>query len=90
MIHQLSQTFSAILISLITLVLQCFYYYMILKLSLKLINVTGFRKTNQIFTLGLFHFIGLTNGYTVHYAYTVLLSGLIDWSAFLDRVLPTL
>ena len=26
----------------------------------------------------------------VHYAYTVPLPGLIDWSAFLEQVLPTL
>ena len=26
--------------------------------------VTGFWKTDQIVTLGLFHFIGQTNGYT--------------------------
>ena len=29
-----------------------------------LIYVTGFWKTDQIVTLGLFHFIGLANGYT--------------------------
>ena len=26
----------------------------------------------------------------VHYTYTVLLPGLVDWSAFLEQVLPTL
>ena len=32
------------------------------------INVTGFWKTNQIITLGLFHFIGSANGHicTIH------------------------
>ena len=55
--------------------------------------VTGFWKTDRIVTLGLFHFIGpaIANGYTCTlYTYTVQLPGLVDWSAFLERVLPTL
>ena len=56
--------------------------------------VTGFSKTDQIVTLGLFHFVGPVNGYThtlhIHNTYTVQLPGLVDWSAFLERVLPTL
>ena len=38
------------------------------------IYVTGFWKTDQIVTLGLFHFIGPANGpmaTLVHYTYTV-------------------
>ena len=34
----------------------------------KITYVTGFWKTNQIITLGLFHFIGPANAYTLlHY-----------------------
>ena len=37
--------------------------------------VTGFSKTDQIVTLGLFHFVGPVNGYThtlhIHNTYTV-------------------
>ena len=50
--------------------------------------VTGFWKTDQIVTLGLFHFIGPST--LVHYTYTVQLPGLVAWSACLERVLPTL
>ena len=46
--------------------------------------VTGFSKTNQNVTLGLFHFIGPANSYTfTHYTFTVALVGLADWFAFL-------
>ena len=50
--------------------------------------VTGFWKTDQIVTLGLFHFIGTANGHTrkLH----IQLPGLGDWCAFLERVLLTL
>ena len=65
------------------------------------IYVTGFWKTDQIVTLGLFNFIGLANGYTrtlhihsngytctlhIHSAITI---GLVNWSAFLEQILPT-
>ena len=48
-------------------------------------------ETDQIVTVGLFHFIGPANGYirTLH-IYTVPLPGLTDWSAFLEQVLPTM
>ena len=50
--------------------------------------VTGIWKTDQIVTLGLFHFIGPANGYicTLHIAtqcqYQAWLTG--QWSAFLE------
>ena len=44
-----------------TLQLQCHAYY---QYQLQLSYVTGFWKTDQIIALGLFHFIGQTNGYT--------------------------
>ena len=48
-------------------------------------------KTNQIVTLGLFHFIGQSNGYTHTLPITVPLPpALTDWFAFLEQVLPTL
>ena len=54
-------------------------------------NVTGFWKTDRIVTLGLFHFIGPAIMATlIHYTYTMPLSSLIDWSAFLEPVLLTL
>ena len=54
---------------------------------MKFMNVTGFWKTNQIVTLGLFHFIGSANGYTlVHYTYTVPLLALVGWFASLEWV----
>ena len=52
--------------------------------------VTGFWKTDRIVTLGLFHFIGPANGYTHTLHIQLPLSGLVDWSAFLERLLPTL
>ena len=47
-----------------------------------IIKVTGFQKTNQNVTLGLFHFIGPSNGYTHTLPFTVALPSLADWSAF--------
>ena len=55
--------------------------------------MTGFWKTDQIVTPGLFHFIGPANyimATLVQYTYTVPLLGLVDWSAYIERVLPTL
>ena len=53
--------------------------------------MTGFWKTDRLITLGLFHFIGPVNGYTlIHYTYTVQLPGLVDRSAVLKRVLLNL
>ena len=49
--------------------------------------------TDQIVALGLFHFIDPANGYTSLYtthSYTVPLPGLVDWSAFIERILLTL
>ena len=39
---------------------------------------------------GLFHFIGPLMATRVHYTYTLPLQGLVDWSAFVERVLPIL
>ena len=50
------------------------------------IYATGFWKTNQIVTLGLFHFISPANGCTQ----TLFIHSAITWSAFLEPVLPTL
>ena len=52
--------------------------------------VTGYWKTDRIVTLGLFHLLAQLMATLVHYTYTVQLPGLVDWSAFLERVLPTL
>ena len=51
--------------------------------------VTGFWKTNQNVTLAtLIHFIGPANTYTctliATHVFTVALTGLADWSAFLE------
>ena len=46
--------------------------------------VTGFWKTDQIITLGLFHFLAQLMATLVHYTYTVPSPGLVDWSAFLE------
>ena len=56
------------------------------------IIVTVFWKTDQIVTLGLFHFIDPANGYTytLHIHSAITIAGLVDWSTFLERVLPTL
>ena len=50
--------------------------------------VTGFWKTNPIVALGLFHFIGAANSYIHKLPFIVPLSGLADWSDFLEQVLP--
>ena len=52
--------------------------------------VTGFWKTDQIVTLGLFILLAQLMATLVHYTFTVPVSGLVDWSAFLERLLPTL
>ena len=53
--------------------------------------VTGFWKTDQIVTLGLYiPFIGPTNGCTRTLHIHSAVSGLVDWSAFLEPLLPTL
>ena len=43
--------------------------------------VNGFWKTNQIVTLGLFHFIGPANGYTCTLCIHSAITRLSDWSA---------
>ena len=53
-------------------------------------NVTGIWKTDQIVTLILFHLLTQLIATLVHYTYTVPLPGLVDLSAFLEQVLPTL
>ena len=55
-----------------------------------IIYVTGFWITDRIVTLGLIHLMAQLMAMLVHYTYTVPLAGLVDWSAFLERVLPTL
>ena len=52
--------------------------------------VTRFWKTNQIVTLGLLHLLTQLMATLIHYTYTVPLPGLVNWSAFLERILPTL
>ena len=52
--------------------------------------VTGFWKTDQIVTLGLFHLIGPVIATLIHYPFTVALPGLTDWSAFLEPVFLTM
>ena len=42
----------------------CFHNAIVFLLCGTSVYVTGFWKTNQIITLGLFHFIGPNNGYT--------------------------
>ena len=51
--------------------------------------VTGFWKTNQLVPLSLFYFILLAQLMPtfVHYTSTVLLPGLVNWSALLERIL---
>ena len=49
--------------------------------------VTGFWKTNKIVTLGLFILLAQLMATFIHNTYTVTLPGLIDWCAFLERVL---
>ena len=54
--------------------------------------VTGFWKTDQIVTLGLFHFIGPANGYThtlhIHHSAITRLGGLVcsSTASFADPV----
>ena len=54
------------------------------------VYVTEFYKTNQIVTLGLSILLAQLIATLVHYAYIVPLPGLVDWSAFLEQVLPAL
>ena len=49
--------------------------------------VTGFAKTDHNITFGQLHFIGQLIATHIHYPYTVVLMGLVDWSAFLMLVL---
>ena len=50
--------------------------------------VTGFWKTNQIVTVT--HLLAQLMATLIHYTCTVPLPGLVNWSAFLEQVLPTL
>ena len=54
------------------------------------VYVTGFWKTDQIVTLVLSILLAQLMATLVRYTYTVQLPGLVNWSAFLERVLPTL
>ena len=54
------------------------------------IYVTGFWKTNEIVTLGLLYFIGQVMAALIYYPFTVPLPGLVDWSALLGQVMPTM
>ena len=53
---------------------------------------TGFWKTNRNVTLGRAYSILLAQlmATLIHYTFTLPLSGLVDWSAFLEQLLPTL
>ena len=53
-------------------------------ISTVIVYVTGFWKTDQIVTLGLFHFIGPANGYTCTLHIHSAITRLVDWSAFLE------
>ena len=65
-------------------------YYASLLLFVVNIFVTGFWKTDQNVTLGLFYFIVQLIVTLIHYPCTVALTGLADWSAFLRQVLQTM
>ena len=52
--------------------------------------MTGYWKTVWIIILGLFRFIGRLIATLIHYPCTVALTGLTEWSAFLEMVLPTM
>ena len=62
---------------------------MIIHFYVKLLFVTGLWKTDQIVTLSLFLLAKLM-AKLVHCTYTVPLPGLVNQSAFLQQVLPTL
>ena len=54
----------------------------------KLINVTGFWKTDQNITLGLFHFIAQPRNsyiYTLYLPMNCGTPGLADWSALVEH-----
>ena len=62
------------------------HFTVTLPLIMKNAYVTGFWKTDQDVTLGLFHFIGPAkqlHSY-IHYPWALLI--LVDWSAFLEQV----
>ena len=50
------------------------------------IYVTGFWKTNEIVTLGLFYFIGQPMATLIYYPFTVPLPGLVDWSEVMSTM----
>ena len=52
--------------------------------------VTGYWKTDQNVTLGLFHLLAQLIDILIHYPSTVALTGLADWSVFLELVLLTM
>ena len=54
------------------------------------IYLTGFWKTNEIVTLGLLYFIDQVMAALIYYPFTVPLPSLVDWSAFLGQVMPTI
>ena len=64
--------------------------YCVTMCGCKSLCVTGFWKTNRNVALGLLHFITQPIATLIHYSCTVALPGLADWSAFLERVLPTM
>ena len=55
-----------------------------------IIIVTGFWKTDRNVTLGIFHLLAQLMATLIHYTFSLPLSGLVDRSAFLERLLPTL
>ena len=52
--------------------------------------VTGFANTDRNVTLGQLHLLVQLIATLIHYPCTVVLMGLVDWSAFLELVLPTM
>ena len=52
--------------------------------------MNGFAKIDHNVTLGQSHFIGQLLAILIHYLCTVVLMGLVDWSAFLELVLLTM
>ena len=66
-------------------------FTVILPLIMKKVYVTGFWKTDQDVTLGLFHLIGPAkqlHSYITHLLWALLV--LVDWSAFLEQVFPAM
>ena len=66
------------------------YIYVTVLDSIYNTYVTEFLKTDQNATLGLLHFIVPANSHINTLLVYYSISGLADWSAFLEWVLPTM